>query len=310
MPAAELFVSGERGVDAVADYIRTFGYFVPFATMFYTLLAATRGLGKMSPTVFLEKFARGGMQAASPSSSLASGEAEATPPAPGYDRVMTPGQEEAEMTVERNAKTERAITASFAAIGREFWRFAAPRGLASVFQAGSMWLDTLLVGGLLSAAAAGVYTASSRLLLVGSFFLLALIQAIGPQISAMFARGEPKRAEDVYRTATGWLVTLTWPLYLTMAVFAPTILRLFGTDFASGAPVVVIMSLAMLRAWRWVPSTSCFHGRQELVEPVQHDISCGQHRAEPLLIRAWASRCGARLGGGIAINNLLPTAGT
>ncbi len=99
-----------------------------------------------------------------------------------------------------------------------------------------MWLDTLLVGGLLSAAAAGVYTASSRLLLVGLFFLLALIQAIGPQISAMFARGEPKRAEDIYRTATGWLVTLTWPLYLTMAVFAPTILRLFGADFASALP--------------------------------------------------------------------------
>jgi L-2-hydroxycarboxylate dehydrogenase (NAD+) len=31
-------------------------------------------------------------------------EMEATPPAPGYDRVMTPGQEEAEMEVERNAK--------------------------------------------------------------------------------------------------------------------------------------------------------------------------------------------------------------
>ena len=29
---------------------------------------------------------------------------EATPPAPGYDRVMTPGLEEAEMEVERNAK--------------------------------------------------------------------------------------------------------------------------------------------------------------------------------------------------------------
>jgi LDH2 family malate/lactate/ureidoglycolate dehydrogenase len=32
------------------------------------------------------------------------GEMEATPPAPGYDRVMTPGLEEAEMTVEREAK--------------------------------------------------------------------------------------------------------------------------------------------------------------------------------------------------------------
>jgi len=31
-------------------------------------------------------------------------EMEATPPAPGYDRVMTPGQEEAEMEVERGAK--------------------------------------------------------------------------------------------------------------------------------------------------------------------------------------------------------------
>jgi LDH2 family malate/lactate/ureidoglycolate dehydrogenase len=31
-------------------------------------------------------------------------EMEATPPAPGYDRVMTPGLEEAEMEVERNAK--------------------------------------------------------------------------------------------------------------------------------------------------------------------------------------------------------------
>ena len=31
-------------------------------------------------------------------------EMEATPPAPGYDRVMTPGLEEAEMEVERGAK--------------------------------------------------------------------------------------------------------------------------------------------------------------------------------------------------------------
>jgi LDH2 family malate/lactate/ureidoglycolate dehydrogenase len=31
-------------------------------------------------------------------------EMESTPPAPGYDRVMTPGQEEAEMEVERGAK--------------------------------------------------------------------------------------------------------------------------------------------------------------------------------------------------------------
>ncbi len=29
---------------------------------------------------------------------------EATPPAPGYDRVMTPGQEEAEVSAERSVK--------------------------------------------------------------------------------------------------------------------------------------------------------------------------------------------------------------
>ena len=123
MPAAELFVSGERGVDAVADYIRTFGYFVPFATMFYTLLAATRGLGKMSPTVFLEKFARGGMQAAFAFIVVIAG-AGATAMAVGYGlpfaigAVLAAGWLYANLrTVERNAKTERAITGSFTAIG-------------------------------------------------------------------------------------------------------------------------------------------------------------------------------------------------
>ena len=315
MPAAGLFVSGERGVDAVADYIRTFGYFVPFATMFYTLLAATRGLGKMSPTVFLEKFARGGMQAAFAFIVVIAG-AGATAMAVGYGlpfaigAVLAAGWLFANLrTVERNAKTERAITASFSAIGREFWRFAAPRGLASVFQAGSMWLDTLLVGGLLSAAAAGVYTASSRLLLVGSFFLLALIQAIGPQISAMFARGEPKRAEDVYRTATGWLVTLTWPLYLTMAVFAPTILRLFGTDFASGAPVVVIMSLAMLLSMALGPvDIVLLMGGKSSWNLINTIISLAVNIVLNLILIPRMGITGAALAWAvsIALNNLLP----
>jgi O-antigen/teichoic acid export membrane protein len=251
-PAAELFVEGERGVDAVAQYVRILGLFIPFATLFMTMLAATRGLGTMSPTVFLEKFGRAGLQLVLAFVVVVSG-AGAAAMALGYGVPFAVGAVAAAAWLstrlrraERRAESDPALASSLAQLGREFWRFSAPRGLASVFQAGSMWLDTLLVGGMLSAQAAGVYTASSRVLLVGSFFLLALIQAIGPQISAMFARGEPERAQAIYRTATWWLIALTWPLYLTTAIFAPAILRLYGPDFASGVSVVVIMSLAML----------------------------------------------------------------
>jgi O-antigen/teichoic acid export membrane protein len=250
-PLARAF-DKDKGAAAVASYIRVLAPFLPFAALFYTTLAAARGLGKMVPTVALEKVGRAGTQTVTALAVILLGGG-AVAMGIGWGLPYALGAAASTLwclilfrRVERSGASDLGAPQPTGVLAREFWRFAAPRGLASVFQAGLAWFDTLLVGALLSASAAGVYTASSRVLLAGSFFLLAIIQAIGPQISAMFARGEPRRAQDVYRTASWWLIALTWPMYLTMAVFAPAVVRLFGVDFSSGAPVITIMCLAML----------------------------------------------------------------
>jgi O-antigen/teichoic acid export membrane protein len=50
----------------------------------------------------------------------------------------------------------------------------------------------------------------------------------------------------VYQTATWWLILFSWPLYLTFAVFAPLLMRVFGADFSAGADALAIVSLGML----------------------------------------------------------------
>jgi len=131
-------------------------------------------------------------------------------------------------------------------VAAEFWRFGAPRGLAAMFGIAVTWLDILLVGALRSTAEAGVYAAASRLALLGVLVLQAVGMAIAPQVSALIARGRHDDAETVYQVATWWLIALTWPLYIALAVFAPLALEIFGKGFVAGAPPLVILSLAML----------------------------------------------------------------
>ncbi len=128
----------------------------------------------------------------------------------------------------------------------DFWRFAAPRGFAGVFQITVLWLDILLVGALVSSYGAGIYAAVSKLALVGTFALEGTRLAIGPQFSALLARRERARAAGLYQSATRWLMLASWPVYVLFAIFPAVVLRIFGPRYVAGAAALVVISLAML----------------------------------------------------------------
>ena len=44
-----------------------------------------------------------------------------------------------------------------ATLARRFWRFTAPRSVASIFRVGVQWIDVLIVGAVMSPADAAVY---------------------------------------------------------------------------------------------------------------------------------------------------------
>lgn len=131
-------------------------------------------------------------------------------------------------------------------IGLEYWRFTAVRGLSSVMEILLNWLDILLVATMVSATQAAIYAAASRFITSGTLVLQALRLAIAGDVSAALARRDTERVSQIYHAASQWVVLSSWPLYLVMAIFSPTVLRIFGASYSAGASALTVLCLAML----------------------------------------------------------------
>jgi O-antigen/teichoic acid export membrane protein len=127
-----------------------------------------------------------------------------------------------------------------------FWGFALPRAASVAIDASSMWVGVLLTGALASQREAGVFAAVGRYTLAGLLIMQGLRVAIAPQLSRLLGAGQRHEAAQVYRRTSLWIVLLSWPAYLLLAVFAPAFLALFGPEFRSGATPMAVLAIAML----------------------------------------------------------------
>jgi O-antigen/teichoic acid export membrane protein len=132
------------------------------------------------------------------------------------------------------------------AVSRRFWRLTAPRGLAATFEVVVVWADVVLVAVLRGPAEAGVYAAASRFVTSGTLAMQAIRLAIGPVLAGSFGRGDLAEAERVHRFSTVGAILSTWPVYLTVALFAPGVLSLLGPGFGVAATALSVLAVAML----------------------------------------------------------------
>lgn len=233
----------------IVSLFRAFVIFIPFGAVSAVVLAATRGFGTMTPYTLTEQLGKPfvrpfsvGLVIAGGLSTQWVGVAWAVPIVIGlaygsfalarlHDR-LPPGYAPSRL-FDRDTWSE-------------FWRFASVRGIAAALQILIRWLDVILVGAIASASAAGIYAAVTRLVIVGGIVQRAIILAMGPRFSALLAVDDRSRAQVLYQTATTWLIAMSFPFYLLLAVFAPTVVLVFGDQFSSGATPMSILALAML----------------------------------------------------------------
>jgi O-antigen/teichoic acid export membrane protein len=254
-PLAELFThDSSRDANAVATYIRVLAVFLPLSAAYTVVVAATRGFGTMLPNALVDRIAKAAAQVVAVVVVVAAGGgsgeialAWAVPIALGLAAALWWLRQLLE-DMEAVAPTGRRRGTPAGDVAREFWAFTAPRGLTGVFQVTILWVGTLMVGTLMSTADASVYTASTRYLVAGSVVNLAIIQVIAPKLSELLSGGERARAREVYQVATSWLMAMAWPMYLTLALFAPVLLRVFGHKFTPGASSLAILAVAMIVA--------------------------------------------------------------
>ncbi|WP_017626818.1 lipopolysaccharide biosynthesis protein [Nocardiopsis chromatogenes] len=253
-PVAEL--AGEPGA---AVYLRLLAAFLPFAAVTEALLAATRAHHDMAATAAVEKVGRPLGQVLLVLGAAAAGSAGLL--AVAWAGPYLPAAVVAALWLRRVVRKAAAPEAApptspkeprepppAPVTPHEFWGFTLPRSVAQVAQIGNQRAGIVLVAAVQGAAAAAVFTAGTRLLVAGQFATQAVQFAAGPRLAEMLAVDDRAGTARLYRSATAWLICLTWPLFLPAVVYAPLVMGLFGPGYAgaAGAGVLVVVAVAQM----------------------------------------------------------------
>jgi O-antigen/teichoic acid export membrane protein len=129
---------------------------------------------------------------------------------------------------------------------REVFTYSLPRTLMAGLEQTVIWVDVVLVGAILGSTAAGVYGSAARFVAAGIVVLTALRIVVAPRFSALLAERRVDEVELLYSVTARWILLLGAPIYLVLAVYAPTVLGWLGPGFQAGVPVMVTLSLGSI----------------------------------------------------------------
>lgn len=247
-PLGELLSPGRES--EFASYMRIMAAFIPCAAVLQLALSATQGLGTMRPFAVVDHVCRSLLHLILVGLALMVFHDDAV--AWYWSMAYLPTAVVAWVWWQRlrDSAADQVRDRDFRPAGR-FWRFSGPRALANVTQVAMQRLDIILVGALAGLGAAAIYAAATRLLVLGQMIARAVALSGQPLLGESLAQEDRSEARHLYRVTTGWLVAVTWPWYLTLIVWGPLLLLVFGEDYTIGHSALVILCAAMLFA------TSC-----------------------------------------------------
>lgn len=125
--------------------------------------------------------------------------------------------------------------------------FSLPLVGTAILQRIIRWTDTLMIGGLQTAALVGLYNAARPLSLFLTFPLSALLMMYTPVISSMYGANQHKNMQQSYTIITRWLAFLTLPLFLLFFLFPEKLLLFFfGGSYIAAAATLQILSIGAI----------------------------------------------------------------
>jgi O-antigen/teichoic acid export membrane protein len=106
--------------------------------------------------------------------------------------------------------------------------------------------DKILIGLYLAARPVGIYVLASTLAAFVPIILQSVNQIFAPIIADLHAQRRQDVLQKLFQTLTKWIVGMTLPLALVVIAFAAPLMRLFGPDFETGWPVLVIATVGQI----------------------------------------------------------------
>ncbi len=244
---------GRNSSHELLPYIQVMAFFVPVMSVYATALAASRGFGTIRPVVLVDNVMVPVTRTAAAGAALVLGLAGISLAYASNGAILLGlifilvWIRRLLLPLERRRRDSPTPKTHASKVFGEFWRFAGPRGVASVIVTLTGNINILLLGALSTTAGVAVFGAAYRFMKFGTLALQAVFFVISPQISGFLARDDIERAQNVYQVSTWWVMIGSWPVYIVIAVWSSFFMRhLFGASFVFGATALTIMSLGML----------------------------------------------------------------
>ncbi|HTS04193.1 MAG TPA: oligosaccharide flippase family protein [Candidatus Eisenbacteria bacterium] len=131
-------------------------------------------------------------------------------------------------------------------IGRDIWSFSATMFGFGMMQFFMVQTDRVALGVYRGPHDVGIYAVVASIVAYETIFLHSVNQIFAPVIADMHTRGEREVLSRLFQTLTKWILGLTLPLAIVVICYAPAIMRIFGHEFESGWPALVILTLGQL----------------------------------------------------------------
>ncbi|HZQ25967.1 MAG TPA: flippase [Terriglobales bacterium] len=127
-----------------------------------------------------------------------------------------------------------------AVMGAEVMSFSAAALGVGVLEFVLAQADKVLIGFWLNAREVGIYAVAAGMVGLVPIALQSVNQIFSPIIADLHARGDRALLQRLFQTLTKWIVALTLPLGAVVSINAATLMRIFGPEFETGWPILVI----------------------------------------------------------------------
>jgi O-antigen/teichoic acid export membrane protein len=131
-------------------------------------------------------------------------------------------------------------------LGKEVWSFSAASVGALLLEFLMSQVDKVGLGYYRGVRDVGIYAVAAALVAYVSVILNSVNQVFSPVISDLHTRGEHSMLGRLYKALTKWVLGLTLPLAVTVIIFSHPLMRIFGSEFERGWPILVIGTAGQL----------------------------------------------------------------
>jgi O-antigen/teichoic acid export membrane protein len=125
-------------------------------------------------------------------------------------------------------------------------RFSIPVFLVGFSNMALDQTDRLILGFLRSSSQVGLYNAAYILSQQTLIFFTAMMTMFNPIVSDLYSQGNTEELQEVYSSATRWILIVSLPVVVVGSLFAPELLSIFNDEFSTGGPLLLILFFAQL----------------------------------------------------------------